>query len=390
MDLKSVLSLNATSAGIEIRFQPEGTLFILTVLERKNGNAVIKNSLVTTDIEDLKVPKDTPVTICFTGKGILIKKTSFAPNLTQGEELAKLLPNAKLTEFFLFKTEPFQSEYFLCAARKDLLEPFINYFLKKGNFVTQAFAGPFSSESYLVVESHDQSLTQPPYQLEINKGRIISLSTKTARQETIQLENSSLYSYCSALSYFTEQTQSCSAEMITTSNESFINRTWLKRATTVALAACFAILLINFLLFDYFYKNKLTLQASLNSNQAETTLLDSLEKQFKNNQGVLNSTGLSHGMAPAYTLDKIASTVPAEMKLISLKLFPSIKGEYDEQKYFHRKLILVKGIVYSSMKLNDWIKTLKSLPWVSGVTLKEYLQHDKLSSANFHLEIKIK
>ncbi|HET6989709.1 MAG TPA: hypothetical protein VFJ43_00220, partial [Bacteroidia bacterium] len=137
-------------AGLEIQFLSEGIELYLIVLRRKGHQLIVEKSV--TAIESIEklvshLPKDIPLAIAFTGKGILHRRIAVDPNSDPKILLSKILPNASLKEFYLQIVPASRDEQFISVLRKSAIDEMLG---RLNQFsVVACSLGPLSAISIL-------------------------------------------------------------------------------------------------------------------------------------------------------------------------------------------------------------------------------------------------
>lgn len=146
------------------------------------------------------------------------------------------------------------------------------------------------------------------------------------------------------------------------------------------------------LLINYFYLNALNnqvadLEVSLTLNNDNLSLLEKLKQEKTRKSLLVESAGLYQKEFISYFLDKIVETVPSQLSLQSLQVFPLKENLKEKRKVeFYNTQIELSGTTPTSEILDDWMERMNRFSWVSSVELLNYLKSEK-GDATFKLVI---
>ncbi len=103
-------------------------------------------------------------------------------------------------------------------------------------------------------------------------------------------------------------------------------------------------------------------------------------------------TGLWTEEQLAWLADQLGASVPENVKLTRLNIYPREKKitEEDETYIFNQKSIVLTGNSESEGILNDWIKEITEKEFAGKVRLASFLQNQEKKTGVFTLEIDLK
>jgi len=143
-----------------------------------------------------------------------------------------------------------------------------------------------------------------------------------------------------------------------------------------SLSTIFAVLILN-----YFYLNQLNssineLETQLMISNDNLSLLDRLEQEKRRKENLIVSAGVNSSKFLSYYLDKIGLTVPKNIQLSQLDLFPLVGKLKNKNKIeVDKSGILIEGTTKDNVILDNWIEVLDRFEWVESIQLHNYTKH---------------
>jgi Tfp pilus assembly protein PilN len=394
-------------AGIEIILQPEGkkTMNLVVLSVQKNMLYTENKKKGISSFDELKecLSPEVPVSLALNGRGILHKKIHQAQE-AQGADLGihLVMPNANAEDFYIQHFPGAKGECFVSIVRKNMLDEVMQEFHAHGFFVIDAGLGPFAA-SYLYPVFEDKKINLPVagFTLTFQEGQVKDFSSgeTIGTEKDISLGSekipvSLLLAYSAAFRVNLPGLESTLVNnpQINALKEEFRHKKIFRIFGWGSLIFLLTALLINFLLFDHYSKKNNELLAKESMYRGMVTRMDTLQKKVNEKESFLEEAGwLDYSRASFYS-DRIASTVPASVKLNKLSVNPAD----DKRSRSERKLIFNKGQVKISgtcskpTDLNVWIRRIQKMNWVSAVEIENYFYDNKIRSGNFYLLIKVK
>ena len=127
---------------------------------------------------------------------------------------------------------------------------------------------------------------------------------------------------------------------------------------------------------------------NLYSNQT-FELIQQLEKQKANKETIINQTGIGASKFISFYSYEITNTVPTEINLSNLDIFP-IQQEIKtaEKVQLGTKIILLQGATENEQVLNYWIEKLRNYKWINKLEIVS-IKKDKFNNSNFQLKLQL-
>lgn len=156
----------------------------------------------------------------------------------------------------------------------------------------------------------------------------------------------------------------------------------------VFLYFLFALLLLNFLLFNYF-ENKIKTSTEKNSViQFSNIKIEEITKQIKEQDLLLNMFYNSDSDI-SLLIDELAVSIPSSILLNELSYQPITKKiKPNESVSINQNTLLLSGISSSKTEFTDWLTYVEKKDWTKSITIIEF--KEKLNTSNFKIKIDLK
>lgn len=387
----------ATGLHIEIVSETE-YIYTCSFLKRQNKKIFNQGASVVSEEEFLeKAPKDVPLIINISGKGIIFKKV---PEESLEKDLQAAFPGLDPNEFYLQRYQG-KNSAFLCIIRKSIVDGIVEKFIDKYNIV-HIILGVFSVDAIIPFLYAEPGIIHfEDYRIKIEEASVSAIEVTPkgslgagnvmVGEEAISSET--VLAYSSAFYYFmpSQHLVLPAVPRVQESAENYVEKAKFQTLAKVSLIFIFLILLINYLLFDKFYSKQKMLEEKMQLYSAQFSQLESLKSKYEKQSSFFQRYGLLEKSKFAVYGDQLAKELPIEIRLTSMQLNPLIrKTQEDSVPEFTPKRIVIAGNCEESRYLNQWIGKIKKLSWVEAVQIKSYSQNGKAELAEFILGIDTK
>lgn len=386
-------------AGIELILEGDGYKLNMVVLKRTKGEIhIIKSKVGISDIEELKkeVSEEIPIYLTLNGKGILHRKLEEINSENYSQVLNAILPNSSLNDFYLQTFESNQST-FASILRKNILDDILAKWKTANLWIVQAGLGSFDLRFLASLLPKGEPIHTDKHVLQLNdEGELYEFDTnKNDGWSKIKigddLMDSRLFvSYAAAFKGLLDIPSDLEIiEIEQSKNEFFHKRVYEIGSIALACGLIFILLINTGLYYNYKSSNeKFSTQLLLKKTQLEK--LDSLKAQLRRQKQLMLNTNINQGTRTSYYADQIGNSLPKEINLTNLTIFP-IKGkknDYDKQELvkFEKEQIRISGQCKSSLIYNQWIKDLQHLDWVKSA---DHLDYKDVNNKLGQFELKI-
>ncbi|WP_205511082.1 hypothetical protein [Longitalea arenae] len=395
------------ATGLEVIFLPDGryTINCITISSKKNRIIREQEATGITQISELakKTDKKIPLSVVFNGKGILVKKIAGAQAIENA--VIAILPNANPADFY-FSAHTHGDFSVVAIARKEIIESFIQALQKEGFTILQASLGfEMVMQVLPFIYLDDQStIFTSLFSLQINaEKKITGFDSLDARDNepfrTAEYSIGDQYirpayvlAFAAAVQMLTGSLHHApalqSASLINERSE-FRDQKLYRFAGLALLTAIFLILLVNFLIYNYYFNRNKELQVSQVFSREKKEQAAVIQERLRKKEDFLNRSGWFKPCRASLYADRIASLTPFNTLLTSMTIYP-LKGNASGDfpvLHFKTDTIQVTGTCENPVEINQFMNNLKIIPEFKTVALKNYLYKKEKETATFSLEI---
>jgi len=385
-------------AGITVHYSKSDEYAIsFVLLKYVKGKVKIEQSASgIMNLENLAeiLDKNIPIWLTVTGRPVISRKLSTDP----GENyLHLILHNARETEFTVSLVKESTGEIFASAIRKENLNILVDEFHRFGYKILGYSIGPalvsilytsgllnkekISVSGYHILYKHDSL-----FEIQARDSNVI----ESCLIGTDRIDSDLVLPFAAALAYLINKSgfDSLVTESPSTDAESILYSKFNRTFILGSLAAVFGLLLINFLVFNYFSKKEQILTTTLSYQNTVFAESDSLRKEITLKKNLIDQMGLSQNTTYGYFADRIAASVPKGIILSSMAINPPTSKIKTDKPIQFEKLIRIKGETNGSMLLNEWVKALGKYNWIKNI---EIIGYEKLEDkGEFEININYK
>lgn len=355
-------------------------------IDRTDAFFSIKNSDLK-PVEGLADQSGLPVIVVFTGKGI-ISKTIARNKGSESVDIQNALEGYQSTELLYTDTLE-ENRIHLDIIRNDQAKELISHSELETSKIVHVSIGYHSVWEIKPFFGSAEKLNVGNAELSFDANGITGISKSDIFPPIYDfdgdhIEGSQLVHLASAMSFLKSVFSGSEKE---TGLEEFYGRA-IKKMGLVGLAAAFAVLLVNALVFMNLQSKHDRLSTELQGHLAKVSQLERLERDVQIRTELLaRSGGDLHGKY-ASLIDRIGTTVPTSINLNSLEIHPLKERRFDSDPIeIEAKSVLVKGQSASSTDLDSWISELQSVRGIERVEIEGFTQEDPGKENTFSLNL---
>lgn len=392
--------------GVEVLINDDNSynFSVASLSISKNKLQVIEyKSFRDSGIADLAIDKTIPLCVAFSGKWVISRKIQIDKTDTDQILLGKVLPNATLSEFFLQRYDIDEGNAFISIIRKKVIDDFLLASKENGLNIILCSLGPFSVQSiFPLLLNHDaqrfySDLNTGNYNVAIEKNKIVNISapeileSKDLDLSGVACASEYLLAFSAAFSHFTKAEHSTiHIPQIDEALSEYGFKRKFRNTGIIYAFVIFGLLVVNFALFSYWNDRNKDMQARVAISSSDVALVDKLKKQIIDRESFFSQNGITASTRNSFYADRIAASLPPSLSLTQLNINP-VKIDDETKKMSYAPLIIkVRGSARYSIEVNEWMKELKKMSWVSEATLTNYKQESSGTSGIFDIEMKIK
>jgi len=366
------------------------------LLSKKDQTLTIERKKITegtlnTIIEAL--PRNYPVALTLTGKGIIHKNLNAEANLTSAQIFQNAFPAIDQKDFYI-------QNYFekgcglVSIIRKTQVDDLLEKLKRAGLKIYSLSLGAIGTNliwpqlniyaNEIQFDGHQFNLNEQKQFLTYQyKAEFNSKFPVKIEQEVIDERN--VLAYASAFQLLLhEKITPVIADVDAVNNDfsNFLAHAKLKKNALRFLFALFALLLISFVLFSYYNQEnaKLAQQVVLQTANADQT--DLMNKNIAENEALLKQLNWNGGYNYGFIITEIGKTTPKHLQLKEITV-NEFKAEIEKAERIPS--IKIVGTTSNLTAVNNWIFVLKEKSWVKTVKLLKYQEDSETEEYEFSL-----
>jgi len=388
------------ATGVEVVFNENGEPQFHAVTIRVKNDRMVKESIAhrVSQLAELKIDKKNPISLVCNGKGVLIKKVI---QTTIPENPASLVfPQANPSEFYTHLRVG-KDGLIVAIARKELIDSILALFEKEGYTVLEVFLGIAPIQTILpFIEDEVINIRGLCIKKQGNDFDLVQ-QNKTSNFDTVEylissqyIQSSHLLSYGSGtylLANSVDTKPEISIDKLSINRTEFIYKRFFNLSGASLLGLLFVLLLTNFFLFNYYFRQNEILQTNQTLYTVNPSNTGSIEDITKK-ESLIAVLGWKDQQISSFLADRLASYLPKGMWLKSLHFYPPESNKISEGDVlrFKNKTISLQGECEDASSINLFMSNIKTIPSVYAVDMKSYGFDKDREVGIFTLEILIK
>jgi Tfp pilus assembly protein PilN len=375
---------------VSVQNRTDGMFLSYIKLHFKEFSAAKSEFIAVDDLATLikKEGKFTPFIFHFKGQGVLTRCVENAPNYKES-----LLVNGAVDEFY-FHSFTSGNQIACSFLRKSLVFDFMEEVKVQKLQVLDLYCGPISLFELL----HPTGTYQKDFHLTLHDSAIQNCKKNEGEDspfywKSAYLNTDQCYIASAQKSFFENQLENMETALV--QDEKLAAQT---NSIQFNQFRFFGIAILVFFLLtltgNYFYINHLNqetaqLESDISSFNQDLSLIEQLKQEKTRKMQLIQTSGIHTPFYLSNLSDLIGHSVPSEIKLVELEIFPLEENLKPKMKVSClNDVILIHGISQSSKSLDDWMEKLENLKGITAVELLNYIRINE-KTAEFQLSLKI-
>lgn len=401
--LKDRISDIQTVGSMELQIEANGNIvgYWLILSKKKQLLEVEKSGVINGDLSLLPtlISKTIPLVLSVSGKGILHKKVQ-----QQGDNKEKLFdyvfPNARISEYVVQYSACPDNSFYVSVVRKDQTQRLLKELTDLGYDTLSLSLGAFATGSLLkAIQFPNGQLNAGKHQLQVDQSGILDYLYTSSENVSVldvagqQISSELLVAYSMAFQSLVKGIDKVEAvyDLFNQLQADYKEKKVFKMLSIGGLFFFFGLLVINTVTYSLLAEKNNRLSADYGSVQHLTVSNKKDSEEFNRKELFLSQAGWLNPAAISYYSDRIASSLPAEIQLISLSVYPFNEqvSRKDKKEVFEPNMILMNGISKRPTDINYLVKALNTYSWIKQIKVQDYSFDHKTGTGNFSLHILI-
>ncbi|MEM8507816.1 MAG: hypothetical protein AAF717_08300 [Bacteroidota bacterium] len=300
-------------------------------------------------------------------------------------------PNLPLDHFY-YQLFQHHATTVISIAKKEYVAQYLEQFKKLGIPVYTVSLGLAALRA--IVNYADEGITGSNFELQWKNGQPMRYTPLIAQRSDkmdiggFLLESEQLLGFAQVLDLFDQEKKvSNSAECNHKLQNEIKNLRLFDFGIKTALAFFIALLLSNFLLFNYYHSKNQALEASLASNQLQEQSFTALKERVSAKEERLEVLQHSKDSRASWYLDELGKSIPGSIRLTTVHFQPlSLPVRSNAVIVLQERHLQVSGITYDRIAFGNWSESLENRSWINTIEVVDY-NYVSNSAANFTLNL---
>lgn len=393
-NIQNIMARTERFLCVEVVFENDNKTYRAIEVARNKNSLSLVNFFSANNLISFikKIPKNRPMTLSFSGQGIITKRIGNRANYH-----AELLFNANLEDFYWYEI-PQIDQVYISVIRKKILFDEIEALESHKIMVLDVSVGPFVVSTLKPLLPDHSTIFTLNHILEFEGEKLkgfnkCSISDEKPNhyvigEEKIDLEY--VVPFSCLLNYlYPGQAIKANKDFLVPRRKEFQYKKAFNIIGLIALPFFLVTLLVSYLMLNHFQSEYLKSQVELGEENIAYNKLVVLEADKKNKETILNESGVNNSRFIAFYVSEITKDIPSEISLSELSVSPPISKIKNKEKIqFANNLIRILGTAVSNTDFSEWIKKIKELDWVENLEIMDF---GKEGNANtFEIQIIIR
>ncbi|MFC4816022.1 MULTISPECIES: hypothetical protein [unclassified Flavobacterium] len=366
---------------------------VLEVVQKKDELSIFKEDMRTFNDTTLKsLDNKTPYFLTI-NTNLVIQKEVADNDPNDSKLLQKHFPNLNFNEFY-YQIWRLKTKSIISIGRKSHIEEILTTFKKNDIPIIHLSLG--NSNMQLIQKySEATSITTNIHTIAlIGEDNILTKIAKTTavlyHLNGLEIRNTQLLSFASIVSYLSATANSGELQIKNGELEdNFLQSRLFRKVLTGAVYFLLVVLLVNFLVFNSYFKANSELDKQIESTNSSNLNTSQIKKRVAQKELSIEEYFHNATVKKSGKIASITRLVPGTIALTTLHFNPmETKNEDPTNLLFKENTISISGTSNSTADFTKWIGKLESLDFISKVNISKYGKNEE-NKTLFELQIGI-
>lgn len=353
----------------EADFEKVNCIFV-----KKNKNELsITDSIKFNSIDEIKDDNigGIPIILTLNTDKVLTKEVD-SIDKNDSVLVKKAFPNINLDEFY-YQIWRLSDNSNISIVRKTYLNETISLFKdnKKIN-INSVFIGISPLENVINYINNDSVLLNGKIFDKISNSISSSNSDDSINYDVnnIQIKNTDLLSFSSIISYLSNNSIGSINELNLVLKNNYFQNSFFIKSSRFLTYSLLAILLINFIFFNYYFNKFNEINILSDQNNINVTNIESLKKSIIEKETKLKEYAVPNTEKASVMINEIIESIPTSILLNEVQFQPiEKKGNIENSTTYFNNVILISGKTISNDEFTEWIDYISKIKKYNKVTI---------------------
>lgn len=363
-------------------------------LDRKKNELVIARNEIFESAETLEKEKSKfPLSLVINNKNVLQKEIEGTES-NDKKLLHKAFPNITIADFY-FEIIHFDNKSIISICRKTYVDELIDSL--SDTFRIASISLGISPVKQLVNFNIPEKIYTNSQIINFgSEGQLLNSLVDTSSQfcniNELDIQSAYILSFSGILQmlFKNEVSSGNIKELSQKLIEDFRQKSFFELGLKTAIGFILCLLLINFLVFNHYFKkaNHLTETASLNKAGIENVV--KLKNRIKDKEQKLEDFSIQSASKSSLKINEIVKNIPSSLLLSEITYYPlQKKVKENEAIIVEDKIINVTGNTLNNEAFTHWIEQTEKLDWIERIVITSF-GRDTENKTSFEIKIFIK
>lgn len=387
--------LGTQFVGIELYcLNSEDGIAVLHI-KKKAGELLIENKEKRSSLENLtnKPSKELPVFLTINNNQVIHKEIDTAEGL-DAKLLNKAFPNIKLEDFF-YQIWRLEQKSVIVICRKSYIEELLQQFKDLKLSITSISLG-VCGLSQITDYVGSKIISTNSQSIDIDKESILNSNqdylVKTYDINGLEIQNTYLMGFCSVLQKIVpNKNLSGSVDLINEKlYDNFYQNSFFRKGLRFMIFTLLGILLINFFLFNFYYKKFIESSSDVLANKDMITQIKQVKQRLKEKEAKLKNSTNFFDSKSSFLVNELVKDLPNSILLNELVYHPLKKNiKIEEALVFESDVVTLSGITTNAKELTNWFEQIGTKSWVKSTDIVHFGKNENNQSI-FTLQVNLK
>tara|TARA_B100001245_G_scaffold189571_1_gene147741 strand:+ start:12368 stop:13567 length:1200 start_codon:yes stop_codon:yes gene_type:complete len=330
-----------------------------------------------------------PVLIILTGRRVLIKELrNAAPDTEEEVLMSRAFPNISLDDL-VYDIRFLEDKAVVAVVRQDFLDQVLGEITTADRRIIDVAIGTYSiwplleqlrgNDLHLGFHRIDKEQQMVQAEAECNEEDILAMGENLPAHLTIP--------FLFGLNSMASRSFVSQQYKVVRYRKDWQFHNLYKKGMFSGMVAVFALLLVSFLMFNYYHDANQVLGENMQSYDAQLKMVEELKASYERKNRFLETNGVG---ASSFSVmaDQVAGTVPKGIALEQMSFFPLEKRLKKEKLVrFHRDQLILKGEVDNYGYFQQWLKEMNEFEWTRDIQIAGYQEENDRHEAHFNLKV---